>query len=80
MIIWMYVNILVKTKKQQRVANLKEPEGHEMKKLYLLKKFEFTSKYKISQSSTGMHGFQKQAQEGAFKTTTKGISYSYSRY
>ena len=48
-------------------------EEHEMKKMASPQ--EIQQQTQINQSSTDVdtHGFQKQAQEGAFKTTSKGI-------
>ena len=46
-------------------------EEHEMKKM--VSPQEVHQQTQINQSSTDTHGFQKQAQEGAFKTTIKGI-------
>ena len=46
-------------------------EEHEMKKMASPQ--EIQQQTQINQSSTDTHGFQKQVQEGAFKTTTKGV-------
>ena len=46
-------------------------EEHEMKKMASPQVIQ--QQIQINQSSTDTHGFKKQAQEGAFKTTTKGI-------
>ena len=49
-------------------------EEHEMKKT--VSPQEIHQQTQINQSSTDTHGFQKQTQEGAFKTTTKGIIFT----
>ena len=46
-------------------------EEHEMKKVASPQKIQ--QQTQINQSSTEIQGFQKQAQERAFKMTTKGI-------
>ena len=48
-------------------------EEHEMKKMESPQEVKKYQQTQINQSSTDTHGFQKQAQEGAFKTTIKGI-------
>ena len=50
-------------------------EEHEMKKMVSPQEVEIHQQTQINQSSTDTHGFQKQAQEGGFKTlsTSKGI-------
>ena len=52
-------------------SNLKEE--HEMKTVVSPQEVKIHQQTQINQSSTDTHGFQKQAQEGTFKTTTKGI-------
>ena len=66
-----YLNIYehVGEEKQEHSATMNvSKEKHEMKKMASPQQ-----QTQINQSSTDTHGFKKQAQEGAFKTTTKGI-------
>ena len=69
-----YLNIYehVGEEKQEHSAAMNiSKEKHEMKKMASPQ--EIQQQTQINQSSIVTHGFQKQAQEGAFKTTTKGI-------
>ena len=51
-------------------------EEHEMKKMASPQEVKIHQQTQVNPSSTDTHGFQKQAQEGGFKKTTKGIIFT----
>ena len=71
-----YLNIyeyIGEEKHEYTAATNISKEENEMKKMVSPQEVKIQQQRQINQSSTDTHGFQKQAREGAFKTTTKSI-------
>ena len=63
-------------KHEYTVATNISKEEHEMKKMASPQEIKIHQQTQLNPSSTDTHGFQKQAQEGAFKKTIKDVIFT----